>query len=192
MEKPTKKHQQAVKQIMRYLKGTINLGLVYTQGGKEEQIIGYSDSDHGGDLVGRRSTVGMAFYLNESLISWCSQKEKIVSISSCEAEFMAATLAARQDLWLRRLLGELIASAPKMVTLFVNNNSAIALMKNPVFSWKEQTHRDQVPLHKRVCREKADCSEESEHHRAEGRHIDKATGSGDAWCHESFAWYPKA
>lgn len=82
MEKPTKKHQQAVKQIMRYLKGTLDLGLVYTQGGKEEQIIGYSDSGHGGDLVGRRSTAGMAFYLNESLISWCSQKEKIVAISS--------------------------------------------------------------------------------------------------------------
>jgi hypothetical protein len=74
MEKPTVLHLKAVKQILRYLKGTTELGLVYTQEGKEEMLTGYSDSDHGGDVVGRRSTGGMAFYLNDSLISWCSQK----------------------------------------------------------------------------------------------------------------------
>jgi len=133
MEKPTVKHQKAVKQILRYLKGTVDLGLVYTQEGKEEIIIGYSDSDLGGDLVGRRSTGGMAYYLNESLITWSSHKEKTVALSSCEAEFMAATEAAKQGLWLRSLLSELTARQPKSVTLYVDNNSAIALMKNPVF-----------------------------------------------------------
>jgi hypothetical protein len=101
MEKPTELHMNAVKQILRYLKGTIDLGLVYTQGGSEEMLVGYTDSDVGGDLVGRRSTAGMAFYLGESLITWCSQKQKTVALSSCEAEFMAATLAAVQALWLR-------------------------------------------------------------------------------------------
>ena len=60
MEKSTVKHQRAVKQILRYLKGTVNLGLVYTQGGKEEEIVGYTDSDLAGDLVGRRSTTCMS------------------------------------------------------------------------------------------------------------------------------------
>ena len=60
MEKSTVKHKKAVKQILRYLKGTVNLGLVYTQGGKEEEIVGYTDSDLAGDLVGRRSTAGMS------------------------------------------------------------------------------------------------------------------------------------
>jgi len=60
MEKSTVKHQRAVKQILRYLKGTMNLGLVYTQGGKEEEIVGYTDSDLAGDLVGRRSTTCMS------------------------------------------------------------------------------------------------------------------------------------
>jgi hypothetical protein len=133
MEKPTVKHQRAVKHILRYLKGTIDLGLVYTQEGKEETIIGYSDSDLGGDLVGRRSTGGMAFYLNDSLITWTSHKEKTIALSSCEAEFMATTEAAKQGLWLRSLLSELTAKQPKSVTLYVDNNSAIALMKNPVF-----------------------------------------------------------
>jgi hypothetical protein len=74
MEKPTVMHMNAVKQILRYLKGTVELGLVYTQGGSEDVLVGYSDSDMGGDLVGRRSAAGMTFYLGESLITWCSQK----------------------------------------------------------------------------------------------------------------------
>ncbi|XP_066316136.1 secreted RxLR effector protein 161-like [Miscanthus floridulus] len=133
MEKPTVKHRNAVKQIMRYLKGTLEFGLVYTQTKSEEVLVGYSDSDVGGDLVGRRSTRGMSFYLNEGLVTWNSHKEKTVALSSCEAEFMAATEAAKQALWLRTLLGELTAKKPMKVTLLVDNNSAIALMKNPVF-----------------------------------------------------------
>jgi hypothetical protein len=94
--------------------------------------VGYTDSDVGGDLVGRRSTGGMDFYVNERLVTWSSHKEKTVALSSCEAEFMAATPAAKQALWLRNLLGEITTTKPKTVSLFVDNNSAIALMKNPV------------------------------------------------------------
>lgn len=133
MEKPTVMHMKAVKQILRYLKGTIDFGLVYTQGEKQETLVGYSDSDLAADLGGRRSTPGMAFYLTESLVTWCSQKQKTVALSSCEAEFMAATAAAMQALWLRNLIAELTTSEPMIVSLFVDNNSAIALMKNPVF-----------------------------------------------------------
>ncbi|XP_066383838.1 secreted RxLR effector protein 161-like [Miscanthus floridulus] len=133
MEKPTVMHQKAVKQILRYLQGTLDYGLVYTQEGKKEVLVGYSYSDHPGDIVGRRSTGGMAFFLNESLITWNSDKEKIVALSSCEAEFMAANAAAMQGLWLRNLLAEITGEPPQTVTLFVDNNSAITLMKNLVF-----------------------------------------------------------
>jgi hypothetical protein len=95
-------------------------------------------------------------------VTWNSHKEKNVALSSCEAEFMAATEAAKQALWLRTLLGELTATQPKIVTLFVDNNSAIALMKNPVFHGRskhidikyhfirECVERRQI-LVKRVC-----------------------------------------
>jgi hypothetical protein len=72
MKRPTVMHMRAIKQILRYLKGTIEMGLVYTQVGGEEVLVGYTDSDLSGDLVGRRSTGGMAFYLNGNLITWCS------------------------------------------------------------------------------------------------------------------------
>ena len=133
MEKPTVMHQNAVKQILRYVQGSADHGLVYTKGGGPEVLVAYSDSDHAADTVGRRSTAGMAFYLNGCLITWGSQKQKTVALSSCEAEFMAATVAAMQALWLRSLLSELTSTPRRTVTMFVDNNSAIALMKNPVF-----------------------------------------------------------
>ncbi|KAG6515151.1 hypothetical protein ZIOFF_025536 [Zingiber officinale] len=133
MERPTIMHHRVVKQILRYLKGTIYFGRVYIKGPQEIGIFGYSDSDLAGDLDGRKSTSGMTFYFNESLVSWNSQKQKTVALSSCEAEFMAATTAACHALWLRSLASELTGVKPKPVTLFVDNKSAIALMKNPVF-----------------------------------------------------------
>ena len=75
----------------------------------------------------------MAFYLNENLISWQSQKQRTVALSSYEAEFMAATAASYQVLWLRNLLSEVTRSELKSVTLYVDNKSALALMKNPMF-----------------------------------------------------------
>ena len=133
MEKPTVMHMQAVKKIIRYLKSTTDLGLVYTLGEEQEVLVGYSDSDMGEDLRGRRSTAVMAFYFNESLITWCSQKEKTVVLSSCEAKFMAAIAVAMQALWLRNLYSKLTATKSFVVPFYVDNNSAIALTKNPVF-----------------------------------------------------------
>ena len=57
---------------------------------------GYSDSDLAGNLDDRKSTGGMVFYLNDSLVTWVSQKQRCVALSSCEAEFMAATTTACQ------------------------------------------------------------------------------------------------
>ncbi|XP_042472191.1 uncharacterized mitochondrial protein AtMg00810-like [Zingiber officinale] len=133
MERPTIMHHKAVKQILRYLKGTIYFGLVYIKGPQEISIFSYSDSDLADDLDGRKSTSGMTFYFNESLVSWNSRKQKTMTLSSCEAEFMAAATAACHALWLRSLASELTGVEPKPVTLFVDNKSAIPLVKNPIF-----------------------------------------------------------
>lgn len=132
MEAPTVKHHQAVKHILRYVKGTVNHGLVYVRSEDKKTIVGYTDSDLAGDVVDRRSTGGMCFYLNGSLISWASQKQRVIALSSCEAEYMAATTAACQSIWLRGLLREISAQEIGAVVLHVDNKSAIELMKNPV------------------------------------------------------------
>ncbi|KAG6486758.1 hypothetical protein ZIOFF_055337 [Zingiber officinale] len=121
MERPTTMHYKVVKQILRYLKGTIHFGLTYMKGPQEISIFGYSDSDLAGDLDGRKNTSGMTFYFNESLVSWNSQKQKIVALSSCEVEFMAATTAACHALWLRSLTSELTGEKPKPIVVeFIN------------------------------------------------------------------------
>lgn len=133
MEKPTVKHLQAVKGILRYVKGTLSYGLTYKRGESKVTLTGYSDSDFGKDLDDGKSTGGVAFYMNGNLVTWTSQKQPSVALSSCEAEFMAATMAACQGIWLRRLLTEITGQKVPPVTLFVDNRSALDLMKNPVF-----------------------------------------------------------
>ena len=68
MERPTILHQKVVKHILRYVKGTVHYGLVYPRRSSEMVITGYSDSDLAGDMDDRKSTRGMVFYLNDSLI----------------------------------------------------------------------------------------------------------------------------
>ncbi|XP_074377137.1 secreted RxLR effector protein 161-like [Apium graveolens] len=133
MEKPTTMHMNAAKRILRYIKGTIDFGLVYTKEGGNNILTGYSDSDMGGFVVDRRSTGGMVFYLNESLVTWVSQKQRCIALSSCEAEFMAATAAACQAIWLRNLLKQITGDFVSPVVIYIDNKSAIDLAKNSVF-----------------------------------------------------------
>lgn len=119
MENPTVKHQQAVKHILRYKKGTIEYGLVY-EGEKANRVLyGFTDSDLAGYVIDRRSSGGMCFYLNRCLISWSSEKQKVVALSLCEAEYMAATTAACQNIWLHRLLKEITRQLVGPVVLHV-------------------------------------------------------------------------
>ncbi|XP_074341891.1 secreted RxLR effector protein 161-like [Apium graveolens] len=88
MERPTALHLNAMKRILRYVNGILQFGLIYNQNSGNNIVTGYSDSDLGGTIDDRRSKGGMAYYLNESLISWVSQKQRVVALSSCEAEFI--------------------------------------------------------------------------------------------------------
>ena len=73
MESSSKEHFTSAKRVLRYVKGTLNLGLFYKQG-RELSLVGYCDSDYGGDLVDRKSTSGAFFFLGDNIITWMSQK----------------------------------------------------------------------------------------------------------------------
>nr|GFA49511.1 uncharacterized mitochondrial protein AtMg00810-like [Tanacetum cinerariifolium] len=133
MEKPTAKHMQTVKRILRYIKGTINYGLIYTKYHKGDLITGYSDSNHARDMEDRRSTGGNVFYLKMNLVTWGSKKQQRVALSSCEAEFMAATTATCHGIWVSRLVHEITGKKAGPFVLYLDNKSAIELIKNPVF-----------------------------------------------------------
>jgi hypothetical protein len=101
------------------------------RGGKLE-LIGYSDSDMARDKVDRRSTSGMIYFLSNGPVCWLSAKQKVVALSSCEAEYIAASTAATQGVSLSRLMEELLRFESEAPLLFVDNKADISLIKNPV------------------------------------------------------------
>ena len=131
MEKPKQDHFIAAKRILRYIKGTLNHGLWYKYS-EDAKLIGYSDSDYGGDWDDGKSTSGYAFHVGSAVFSWSSKKQQTVALSTCEAEYMAAVACTCQAMWLKNILKELNFANEDPVTVYVDNNSAILLAKNPV------------------------------------------------------------
>ena len=132
MEKPSHEHLNAVKHAIRYVKGTADYTIFYKKGEFNSELIGYSYSDFAGDIGDRKSTSGYIFLLSGMAISWSPQKQNIVVLSSCEAEYIAATAAACQALWMNCLIGELMNNGEMKVKMMVDNQSAITFSKNPV------------------------------------------------------------
>jgi hypothetical protein len=134
MEKPKSSHLMAVKRILGYVRGTIDYGIMFTgaERGKECKLMGYTDSNWCGDVEDRKSTAGYMFYYGEAPISWCSKKEPVVALSSCEAEYIAASLSTCQAIWLKNLVEEISQEKCDSITLKIDNVSAINLAKNPI------------------------------------------------------------
>jgi hypothetical protein len=108
-------------------------GLYYPRCPGEAHLVGYSDIDHAGDIDTSKSTSRILFFLGKCLISWQSVKQQVVAMSSCEAEYIVASTASTQALWLARLLGDLLGRDTGAVELRVDSQSALALAKNLVF-----------------------------------------------------------
>ena len=125
---------------MRYVVGTLNFGLWYTQS-DDNHLSGYIDSDFAGSLDYRKSTSGHVFHLGMNLISWASKKQPIVSISSVETEYVAATSASYQVVWLRRILKDMSHTEKDPTPILCDNTSTISLSKNHVFH-KKRKHID--------------------------------------------------
>jgi hypothetical protein len=133
MQRPTTEHQQAVKRIIRYVAGTLDHGLYYPMCPGEAHLVGYSDSDHAGNIDTSKSTSEILFFFGKCLVSWQSIKQQMVALSSCEAEYIAASTTSIQAIWLVRLLSDLLGRDIRAVELRVDSKSALALVKNPVF-----------------------------------------------------------
>ncbi|XP_021992050.1 secreted RxLR effector protein 161-like [Helianthus annuus] len=106
MERPKKSHWESGKRILRYVKGTLNHGIIYSKGSRGK-LTGYSDSDYAGDINDSKSTSGYVFHLGSGAIAWQSKKQKVVSLSSTEAEYIALLMAGCQALWLKGILNDL-------------------------------------------------------------------------------------
>ncbi|KAF5482102.1 hypothetical protein F2P56_002694 [Juglans regia] len=119
------------KLVLRYLKGTIDLGLWYTKG--EQTLQAFCDSDWAGNPNDRRSTTGYGVFFGSCLILWTAKKQSVVARSSTEAEYKALTITTAELYLLRMLLKELHISLPTAPTIWCDNNGALALASYHVF-----------------------------------------------------------
>jgi hypothetical protein len=137
MSCPTSTHWQAAKDVLRYLEGTKDYGLVFGGSSNDLSLVGFCDADYAGDLDTRRSTTGYIFTLNGAAISWQSKRQPTVAVSSTEAEYMAAAAAVKESLWLRKLLTDFDVDI-STVDILADNQSAIKLLRNPISSMRSK------------------------------------------------------
>ena len=132
----------AAKRILRYLKGTIDLGITYSNINAENNcLLGFSDFDWAGDKVTRKSTTGYVFLFANAAISWSSRKQPTIALSSTEAEYMAGCGVIQELIYLRMLFYDLGHLKDGPTLLFQDNQGAINLAID-FFSIKRTKHID--------------------------------------------------
>ena len=139
---PTVRHWNSVLRVLRYLKGTKDYSIPYgpaestKAGDYGPKLQGYCDADYAGDIMDRKSVTGHLFMLNNGPITWTSTKQRCVSTSTTESEYIALSEAAKQGQWLRALLRELqraeLLGDSLEVPIYSDNQACIALAKDPV------------------------------------------------------------
>jgi hypothetical protein len=146
---PTKEHWKAATHLLHYLKGSSSKGLLYNgQLGLQQR--GFCDADYAGDKGSRRSTSGAVFVLAGAAVIWSSRLQKCVTLSTCEAEYVAASAAARDAIWFDKLLFEM-GIRTNTVQLYGDNQGALKLIRNPITSMRSK----HIDVHYHFVREQA-------------------------------------
>lgn len=130
-ENPTQEHWQCLKRILRYLSGTINVGLRYSKQNDAPALSCNVDADWANDLTDRKSTTGFFIKVYGNVVQWCSRKQAVVALSSCEAEYVAACDAAKEVLWLLKVMDDLDLGVQLPVKMLEDNSGCISVSENP-------------------------------------------------------------
>jgi len=144
MHDPREPHLAALKRILRYVRGTLHMGLLVRPSTALDLVV-YSDADWAGCPDTRKSTSGYAVFLGDNLVSWSSKRQNTVSRSSAEAEYRAVANAVAEASWLRQLLSELHSPLRKKTLVYCDNISAVYMSSNPI--QHQRTKHVEIDLH---------------------------------------------
>ena len=128
---PQVPHMDAVMRILRYLKGTNNRGVIFRKNDHFD-LMAYTNADWAGDRDNRNSTSRYFTLVGLNLVTWRSKKQKVVALSSVEAEFRDIAKRVTEILWLKKLLCELNVPPKQACKLFCDNQVYINISENPV------------------------------------------------------------
>ena len=134
--KPTERHLNEAKRILRYIKGTINMGLWYPKDSGFD-LIAFSDADHAGCVDTRKSTSGGVQFLGDKLVSWQSKKQDCTSLSSTEAEYVAMSACCAQVIYMRSQLMD-YGYTFNRIPMYCDSKSSIAISCNTVLHSKSK------------------------------------------------------
>jgi Reverse transcriptase (RNA-dependent DNA polymerase) len=133
MSNPAPKHMTAALRVLRYLKGTVSLGITYTRDQpNSNRLVGFADADWASCTETRRSVSGYVLLLNGGAISWSSRQQKSVALSTCEAEYVSASKASDDIVFLRRILSDAGAHQSDPTPLYEDNRGCRMMSENPV------------------------------------------------------------
>ncbi|XP_058754130.1 secreted RxLR effector protein 161-like [Vicia villosa] len=134
MQKPKVSHLASTKRILKYLIETIDYGILFLSAdeGKECKLVGYTNSSLCSDAEDRKSTAGYVFMLDGAPIGWSLKKDPVVTLSSCEAEYIVVSLCACQATWVMNLVEEITIKDHGAISTKVDNMSSINLANNPI------------------------------------------------------------
>ena len=135
------RHLGIAKQVLHYLKGTITLGIEWKNNPTDHRarekygemgVVRYADSSYASDIKDRKSITGYYFFLGRGVITGCNKRQQTVSISTSEAKYVAVSQGAREDVWIRRLLNELLLNkAIREIKMLGNNEISFILTRDP-------------------------------------------------------------
>ena len=134
---PTTRHWNAALRVLRYLKGTLNYSITYSnREAMSMKLVGFTDADYAGDIIDRHSVSGYIYLLYSGPITWNSTKQRCVATSTTESEYIALAEASKQAQWLRTLLRELqypqYLGDDLAVKIYSDNQACIAIAKDPI------------------------------------------------------------
>jgi hypothetical protein len=131
MSNPSKEHWKVVQWIFRYLRGSSSAYLCFGKSG--DGLVGYVDSDYGGDLDRRRSLLGYVFTVGDCVVSWKAHLQDTVALSTIETEYMVIAEVTKEALWLKGIYSELYG-IKSCITIHCDSQSAIYLTKDQMIT----------------------------------------------------------